>query len=370
MRVRSRFLRPVLVLVLLFLSSRASAQLPLPPGARNRIAKALEDMEVKPQDPPPAWYDPAAEPLFRFVQMSDFHWFWLLQDSNTKGLLESAIDFVNDRVRPSFVAITGDNAGLEDPAIEKGLKDLLDARLKARWFMIRGDNWPASFPGVFGSTRFAFECGGIRFVFTGLEQDDTTAQGVGRFLPDTWEWMEKELAPEGPLSVVLFLHENVQPPVFLDAPRLDALLEKSPAAAATFTGHLHFDLEFQAARVKHVLCPGFGPGKRHGLKVVEVHEKLLAVRTVEFADGAFRFVPKVQKVDLPHPARKPAAQPLEAFRSLPARATVLDLRLADHSAVLMLQLLAFAKRIGKDKEFARLLRGGKEPEKKGEDEEF
>ncbi|MCU0724084.1 MAG: hypothetical protein MUC63_10825, partial [Planctomycetes bacterium] len=126
---------------------------------------------------------------------------------------------MGERVRPAFVAITGDSPGEESREAEQALKDLLDARLKARWFAIRGDNWPAFHAEVFGPSRYAFECGGIRFVFTGLDRDDTTSQGVGRFLPDTWEWMERELSPADSLPVVLFLHENVQPPVFLDAPR-------------------------------------------------------------------------------------------------------------------------------------------------------
>ena len=351
------------------LAPPAASQALLPPGARERIEKALEAMEVKPQDPPPAWADPAAEPLFRFVQMSDFHWFWLRIDPATKTLVESALHFVDERVKPAFVAITGDNSGDESAEAEKALKDILDRNLKARWFMIRGDNWPAFYPEVFGSTRYAFECGGVRFVFTALDLDDTTGQGVGRFLPDTWEWMERELSPADPLSVVLFLHENVQPPVFLDAPRLDALLEKSPVAAATLTGHLHFDLEFQTGRVKHVLCPGLGPSSRHGFKVVEVHERFLCVRTVEFERGEFRFVPKFQRIDLPHPARRPAGQPIEGFRSLPARAMAPELRMGETGPVLMLQLLAFAKRIGRAEEFARLLRG-EEKKKSGEEEGF
>ena len=46
-----------------------------------------------------------------------------------------------------------------------------------------------------------------------------------------------------------------------------------------------------------------------------------------------------------------------------------ELRMGKTGPVLMLQLLAFAKRIGRAEEFARLLRG-EEKKKSGEEEEF
>lgn len=336
--------------LLLLLTSAPPALLAqdVSPEARKKMEALLEKLQVKPAPAPPAWYANAGEPLFRFVQISDIH-----LNRRVEPLLLAALAFVDREVRPAFAAITGDNAGRSTLEAQKHLKTLLDENLEAPCFIVRGDNWARNFAPVFGSTRQAFECGGVRFVFTGLDRDDE-GKGVGRFAGDTWDWMEKELANDGAESVVLFLHENVQPPVFLDAPRLDRLLENSPAAAATFTGHLHYDLEFRAGRVHHVLAPGLGPHPAHGFKVGEVHPRFIAVRTVEWDGARYAWTQKYQRIELPRPARQPSAQAIENLRALPARETTFDIDAKDAGPALLLQLMAFAKRVGLGEEAERI----------------
>ncbi|GEM_PF-1065076 len=352
------------VLVLLLACCSGARAQALPPGAERRIEDQLRKLEVKPLPAPPVWYT-GEEPLFRFVQISDFH-----LTKRRESLLKDAMAFINETVKPAFTAVTGDNAGRSDVASQRRLEDLLGAGLDDPWYIIRGDNWARNFSKVFGSTRYAFECGGIRFVFAGLDRDEE-GKGVGVFAKDTWAWLERELAPKRPLSVILFLHENVQPPVFVDATKLDNLLEASPAAAASFTGHLHLDLEFQTGRVKHILAPGFGPHRFHGFKVCEVFENHVAVRTVERHGGRYGYVPKYQKVDLPHPARAPAAVGVEAYRALPARETDFDFSMRDHLSELLLQITLFARRIGRLEQFREALRGREDAdEEENEEEEF
>jgi hypothetical protein len=355
------------VLVLAASMAAPTAAQGVPRDVQDRFKKVLKEMEVKSREALPPWAAGTSPPLFRFAQISDIH----LRPDREKLLIQAA-GFLNREVEPVFVAITGDNAGGSRVEQQQRLKCLLEEHLDAPFRIVRGDNWARNFAKVFGSTRYAFECGGIRFVFTGLDRDDE-GRGIGRFDEDTWEWMKKEVAPAEPRSVVLFLHENVQPPVFVDAGRLDALLERSPSVAATFTGHLHFDLEFQASRVKHILAPGLGPHEKHPFKVCDVHEKRIVVRTVEWDGERFRWAPKYQKIDLPHPARKPGSPAMENPRQLDARETVFDMKMQDHTGSLMFQMALFARRTGLLERFLKTLGPGegkgKEEEKEKEEEE-
>ncbi|MHC5036263.1 MAG: metallophosphoesterase family protein [Planctomycetota bacterium] len=361
-----RFLFPLTLAACLGLLPCPARGQGIPPHLKKEFEKLLRELEVKPQEIPPDWYDPSAKPLFRFVQMSDFHLTHRLHP-----LLTAALEFINKEVNPTFVAITGDNAVGDSVKSHTILKDLLDKNLKAPTYLIKGDNWPDTFPDVFGSTRYAFECGGVRFVFSGLDTDGHWVGGTGTFKKDTWDWMKKEFAPENPMSVLFLLHENIQPPVFLDALKMDTLLEKSPCLAATFTGHLHADLAFQAGRVKHILAPGFGPHRKHGFKVCDVHEKTIVIRTVEWKKDAYRWAQKYQKIDLPHPANKPASDPIENFRSLPSRKIVYDKSLDQKwTAIIPLQMGLFAKRVGLYERFSEMLKSMRKKKPEPEEEDF
>jgi hypothetical protein len=343
-----------LVLLSAVAPPRASAQ-EIPDPLRKKFEALLKAREIRPREAPPSWYDSKAEPLFRFVQISDIH-----LTKRRVRLLAEAARFVNEKVKPAFVAVTGDNAGNTEIAAQRFLADLLEEKFDAPCHVIRGDNWARNFSKVFGSTRYAFECGGVRFVFTGLDRD-VEGMGVGRFDAETWTWMKKEFAPEKPMPVVLFFHENIQPPVFLDAGRLDALLEASACAAASFTGHLHYDLEFQVKRVKHILAPGFGPHRHHGLKVCEVHRDFIAVRTVERHDGAFGWTSKFQKVDFPVPARWGGEAKVGNLRGLPERETDFDMKADEAIPGVLFQMAMFARRAGLTKEFLEATKDAEEP---------
>jgi hypothetical protein len=357
-------IRLLVLLLSLGLMSQSFGQA-IPPGVEKHLKKMAQEMEVPTAKNPPPWFDPKAEPLFRFALLADIH----LTPGREK-LLHAAMTYINDKVRPAFVGILGDNSGRSSVKAQTHLKELLDKGFSAPYYIIRGDNWARNFSRVFGTTRFAFECGGVCFVFAGLDRD-TEGKGVGVFVDETWRWFEKELRPPKKTSVLFFLHENIQPPIFLDARRLDVFLEKSPSVAATFTGHLHYDLEFKLGRVRHLILPGFGPHRLHGFKVCEVFPRHVAVRSVEWKGGHYVMVEKYQKIDLLHPARKPAAKPIENYRSLPARETDFTFDAKKNHATLLLLLMDFARRLGRLDELMEMMgkRKGKKA-KKDEGEDF
>lgn len=339
MRPASSTARLCLVAVACLLCSRAMGQR-IPRGALDRFERIIINREIKESAIPPEWFDSKAKPIFRFVQVSDIHF-----HPGLEPLLVRAIDYINTQVKPVFVAITGDNSGHSSIERQQYFKELFDKHLLPPYYIVRGDNWARNFSKVFGSTRYAFECGGIRFLFTGLDHDHE-GSGMGTFANDTWEWMTRETKTEDETPVILLMHENVQPPDFLDAMRLDRLLESSPSVAGTMTGHLHPDVEFQAGRVKHILAPSFGRHRGHGFKVCEVHERLIVIRTVEWQDGAFRLVPKYQKIDLPYAVRPSGEIAVENYRELPPRETTFDVRIEDALPPIVLQCSIFAYKVG------------------------
>jgi len=359
------FRSPALSVIVAFLAASffgASAARGEPPKTLfDAFSEIVYDMEIKDVPAPPDWYDPAAKPIFRFAQITDIH----MHDALPPYLIE-ALKFIDSEVHPAFVAITGDNAGNSAVERQQFLKNLLDKNLKAPCYIIRGDNWARNFSKVFGSTRYAFECGGIRFVFTGLDHDDE-GHGIGYFAEDTWAWMKKEFQPETDMPVILLMHENVWPPDFSDAGKMDRILEASPCVAATLTGHLHPDVEFKFGRVKHICAPKFGQTGRYPFKVYEVHERHIAARSIEWQDGRFRIVEKYQKIDLPFPIKSAGETKVEGYRELPPRETSFDLRAEDYMPTIMVQMSVFAQRTGMLEKYLEVMSAAKrKPPKKTE----
>jgi hypothetical protein len=313
----------------------------------QRIHRFCRRLELKESPAPPAWYR-GGEPRFRFVQITDVH-----LNPPRERLLREACAFVNGQVKPAFVILTGDNAGSSRAAAQQHLHDLLTRSLEAPFFVIRGDNWPQNLTGVFGSFQWSFDLGGVHFVASGLDVD-VADLGIGRFLPETWTWLEDDLKRNAHRPIVYFQHEPTQPPTFLDAPRLDRLFEASPGVVLTMTGHLHLDIESRTDRVVHIVGPALGPSTRHGFKVVEVYPDQFVVRTVERVENAYRFVNKYQRVPLPAPfSRTIETEPVK-IRNLirrPARATTFDRSLLWRQPEIGAAFAAYAGRIGLLHEF-------------------
>jgi len=320
----------------------------------HRMARFVREYEIKELEKVPSWYPPG-EVRFRFVQVTDVH----LNRQREKSL-EKACSFINKQVRPAFVVFTGDNSGGSDISRQEHFRDLVERLLEAPFFVLRGDNWARNFTGVFGSFQWSFDCGGIHFIGSGLDVDVENL-GIGHFLPETLGWLKGELEKSARRPVVYFQHENIQPPTFLDAGRLDGLFESSGNVLLTLTGHLHRDLESRTGRVLHVVGPALGPHPRHGFKVVEVYGDQLVVRTVELVEGAYRYVRKYQRVRIPEELGKGLKREkaeISHLKKRPPRDTTFDSSLLLRQPEIGIVLFQYASKTGKLGELLKALSPG------------
>ena len=308
----------------------------------QRVARFVRSQELKALPKAPAWYPPG-NVRFRFVQITDVH-----LAPRWKPYLLKACSFVNERVKPVFVVVTGDNAGTSSLAGQKRFHQILTESLQAPFFVIRGDNWPRNFVEVFGSFQWSFDCGGLRFIASGLDVD-VEGLGVGHFLPATKTWLAGEISRAADRPVIYFQHENIQPPTFLDASHLDKLFEASSNVLLTMSGHLHADIESKTGRVLHLVAPAVGPHRTHGFKVVEVYTDQIVVRTVEYSGDAYDYVHKYQRVLIPAKLRgkmKGAVARVENHTRRPRRDTTFDQTLLRRQPELGIQFMLYAHKTG------------------------
>jgi len=329
-----------------------------PDSLYGRVARFLRYGELKEVSAAPSWYPPG-KVRFRFAQITDVH----LNPQN-ELYLKKACRFLNAEIKPAFTVFTGDNSGSDRKERQRYFRDLVSRSLDCPFFVLPGDNWPRNFTSVFGSFQWSFDCGGIHFVGSGLDVD-VEDFGIGRFLPDTWIWLKKELERNSRRPVVYFQHEPVQPPTFLDAGELDGLFESRSSVLLVMAGHLHVDLESRTGRVLHITAPALGPHRDHGFKVVEVYTDQLVIRTVRFRGGGYEFARKYQRVPIPKTLRGALSERPAAVRNLkkrPPRDTVFDSNLLLRQHELALEIAAYARKAGRFEILMRILAGGS-PEK-------
>jgi len=278
------------------------------PSIRDAVREALQKMEIQPLPEKPNWAKLESSPLFTFVWMSDFH-----LDGSRLELLKKALRYVDGKVDPHFVMITGDNNAFAPEFDFRGrippvtfrrqlfLKQFLDQNLRTPYVIIPGDDWPQDFEKVFGAYQFSFDYGGVHFLFASLDRCTYGVEGRAVFDESTWGWMRKDLKRNGNRPTLFLIHETIAPPSFLDADKTRKMLEEHPNVIATFCGHLHADVEFRLGRLQCLVCPGLGPNPRHGFKIVKVYREALVLRTVEYnaEKQQFEKVMKWQRVDIP-----------------------------------------------------------------------
>ena len=167
---------------------------------------------------------------------------------------------------------------------------------------MKGDNDERDFEKVFGSSRWSFDCGGVHFIGLGLDFD-AEGVGIGYLDGSTYRWLSKDLKANRDEPTILFMHVNLVPPDFLDAARLGLTLSWRRSLVATITGHLHMDLEARVGQVTHIMAPAVGPHEGHGIKVYEVHEDHITVKTYEVVEGKYAFTNKWQRIPFPRRLR-------------------------------------------------------------------
>lgn len=231
--------------------------------------------------------------------------------------------FIDERIKPAFVLITGDNNAIAEPLEYEGkaapqglsrqtyLKNFLQKNLRSPYAIIPGDNWPQDFEKVFGPRQYSFDYGGIHFLMTAPDRSaGGKYEGLSLFDPATWEWMKKDLEENRSKPVMVVLHEPISPPTFLDAERLSELMERYPNVLAAFQGHLHVDLELEQAGKKYFSTPALGPSHPPAMKELAVYKDVIVIRTLELSPETqgdpgseqpplFCYTSKWQKIDIP-----------------------------------------------------------------------
>jgi len=326
------------------------------PSIHARMYKAAQAMELKPQPRRPDWADVDTPPLFTFVWVSDFH-----LDGSRLDLLKRAFRCVDGELKPHFVMITGDNNAHAPEFKHKGrvppvtlrrqlfLKRFLREHLETPYVIIPGDDWPQDFEKVFGAFQFSFDYGGMHFLFTTLDRCAYGVEGRAVFDESTWTWMRDDLDRNKDRPTLFMMHETLLPPAFLDAVKTGRMLEAHPNVIASFCGHLHVDVQFEAGRIKYLVCPGLGPNPRHGMKHVKVYRHALILQTLEYNEAARRYekVMKWQKINVPPSLQASLHKPSGArfkkdnYREIPPHPRRSDPALMRRSMELVGPLMAF-----------------------------
>jgi len=332
------------------------------PAAESRDIRALaRDFEIKPLADTPEWASSPTAPLFTFAWISDCH----VSAGTALATVTQGLNSIRDDLRPDFLVVTGDNSAYAAPGTEaSGLpleqrrhmafQDLLRDACGLPAAVIPGDNWPWGFETVFGSTRYSFDAGGIHFIFVCPDRSAKGVEGCAVFAADTWAWLTADLQASGTKPTLLFMHQNVVPPTFLESGRLAGLLRENPHVLATMTGHLHLDMEFRRNGCTHIICPSLGRSPVPGYKVVRAYRDRLVVNTWELGPGTDRFAPtlKWQRIVIPD-ALRTGLGPLDrgavlrtGRSELPPQPLVHDQSLAARSGDLLLPTLQFMLELG------------------------
>jgi hypothetical protein len=321
-------------------------------------------MEVKPLPAEPDWARAETAPLLRFAWLSDFH----LDGGERTPMIRAACQAVRDEIRPHFAVFTGDNSAYDPPVSGEraALPQSLRRHLAFREFLTaelgdlpvaiaHGDNWPWDGEKVFGPTRFSFSAAGLHLIVLEPDRRARGTEGCAVFDPSTWEWLAADLVAHRSQPTLVFLHENLVPPTFLDAPRLEQLLLRYPQVLATCTGHLHLDLEFRRNGLAHFVCPALAAGAPPGFKVVVLYPDRLVLNTWEYDSTAKRFRPSLrwQRLDIPAGELRRSLRPVDTTRLLregrndmPAVPLIQDQALLQRQGELVLPMLEFLGEYG------------------------
>lgn len=318
--------------------------------------RLAEQLEVKPLATKPDWAKIDEPPLFTFAWISDFH----LSGSNLE-LTKRVLRYVDTRLKPDFVMITGDNnayvpklrnsRGAPPLSLrrQRFLKQFLADNLDTPYVIIPGDNWPQHFEYVFGAFQFSFDYGGMHFLFSSLDRCAYGVEGRAVFDKSTFKWMHDDLTASKDRPTLFMLHETILPPSFLDAVKTRRMLEAHQNVIASFCGHLHVDVDVRSAGIAHLICPSTGRSPRRGFKFAKVHRHAVILHTLEYNEAASRYekVNKWQKIDIPKQLRaalhKPAGKKFRKlnYRRIPPHPRKSDPTLMKRTLELVAPLAAF-----------------------------
>lgn len=222
------------------------------------------NLQVKPYDHVPDFV-PAGEPLFKFLHFSDTHY-----SGGDDSHLDAALDFAN-KSGSDFVLFTGDNAQRGVLEQHKKLKEKLST-LKIPYRIIKGDNDARHYEEVFGTSNWAFEYGGLRFIGMGMDSDKELA-GYG-FYDNAW--LEKVMGKKSETPTFILTHVPVFPACSLGAIGVHQIAMKHENFNGYLSGHIHFDYEFEVAGRKSLWAPA-ATWNTNTIKEYQVHKDRIVV---------------------------------------------------------------------------------------------
>ena len=322
-------------------------------GSRKRYLEAARRFELKPAATRPAWAKRTDQPLARVVWFTDLH-----LNRGYLPLADRAFAYMNG-LRPDAILVTGDNCAYAPGDFQSPFKDkytrrwayfkhLLDRRLDAPTIVLPGDNWPWGYDKVYGSRQFSLDIAGVHIVCVATDQAARGIEGCAILNAETWAWLAKDLHENRDKPTLVAMHENTAPPTFLEAERLGKLLQSHPQVLATLTGHLHLDVDFPVANLRHIVCPALGPSLRHGLKEITIHQDAILLQTHEGGTEGKQFKPVEiwQRIPIPPALRKglaPTKQPFTVLKrsSVPTHPMVEKPKLKERSAELLAPAMRF-----------------------------
>ena len=133
----------------------------------------------------------------RFAWLSDTH----VGSDRGADDLRAAVADINAAKGLNFILVTGDVTEMGSFDELRLAKDILDG-LRVRYYIIPGNHdtkWSESgatdFPRLWGSDRFVFAKGLVRFI--GMHQGPVMKMGDGHWAPQDVRWLDKLLAEKG-----------------------------------------------------------------------------------------------------------------------------------------------------------------------------
>lgn len=245
-------------------------------------------------------------------------------DESRQELVARALHHLDEKLKPHFLLITGDNNARPAPADpqrpeslglrrQRFLKSFLQEHLKSPYVILPGDNWPEDFDKVFGAKQYSFDYGGLHFLMLDVDRSFHGAgtEGLSVFDDSTWTWLRQDLERHAATPTIVAIHEPIVPCTFLDARRLRQLLDRHPQVIAALQGHLHVDLEFRANGRSYLVAPSLGKSPTPAFKLIDVCPQKLVVRTVQFekSDSQFHLAAGGRRIEVPERYRRGLTRP-------------------------------------------------------------
>lgn len=263
-------------------------------GSLGQAAEAwIKSREIPAAAEAPAWAKDLGEPRFTFAVIADIHW----RPGGSFDVLDRACDFVNER-KPAFLMVCGDNVSASRDTMKsahEALKKRIDEKLKVPLKIVKGDNDARDYESVWGSSDYAFTYGGVRFIGFG-QTHDFEGHGMGWY--GNARWIAGDLWAHRKEPAILFTHVPPWPPMSVGSPVLAAGAAVAPNVAGTIAGHVHYDVESSFGG-KPVVMAGALHFPAHAVKIAEVYEKRIVLKTYEWEDDRYAFADKWQTIEFP-----------------------------------------------------------------------